>query len=88
MQFTGSLIKEKGTIFLIVVVRNSIIKNNTKRNEIREFISKCPDFKGIPIILMAQNSKKIPVYQGRNDIVNFLSKLNLNQIPWKTYKIS
>ena len=45
-------------------------------------------FPGVPIVLMAQNSRGTPTYQGRTDIVNFLAKVHISQIPWKEYSYS
>ena len=45
-----------------------------------------PVHPNIPIILMAQNSRGIPTYDGRCDIVRFLANINPARIPWKHYK--
>jgi len=45
-------------------------------------------FPGLPIILMAQDGRGVPTYWGRKDIVAFLAKLHVPQIPWKEYTIS
>jgi hypothetical protein len=34
---------------------------------------------------MAQDSRGVPTYQGRRDIVQFLSKIAFQRIPWKKY---
>ena len=34
---------------------------------------------------MAQDSRGIPTYDGRTDIVRFLAKINPARIPWKHY---
>jgi len=83
MQFDGALIKEQGITFAIVIVKPSAIKS-TDREKIRTGFSRY--FPGVPIILMSQNSRGIPTYQGRTDIVNFLSNVHPSRIPWKTYK--
>jgi len=83
MQFDGALLKEQGVTFAIVVVKphvlNSTIESDNAR---RSFMSV---FSGVPIILMAQNSRGVPTYQGRTDIVRFLSKVSPSRIPWKRY---
>ena len=73
MQFDGAKIKEQGVTFGIVVVKSYVL---------RSFI---PFFGNIPIILMAQDSRGIPTYDGRPDIVRFLAKINPARIPWKHY---
>jgi hypothetical protein len=37
---------------------------------------------------MAQDSRGVPTYQGRPDIVRFLSNIFVEQIPWQRYTLS
>lgn len=83
MQFDGAVIKEQGVTFAIVVVRSETLNNSIEIDKARRSFS--PIFPGIPIILMAQNTRGIPTYQGRTDIVKFLSKVQPSRIPWKRY---
>ena len=43
---------------------------------------------GIPLVLMAQNSRGVPTYFGRPDLVNFLTKIHVSQIPWREYSVA
>ena len=83
MQFEGAVIREQGVTFAIVIVKshvlNSISEINNARSAFRQF------FPSVPIILMAQDHRGIPTYQGRRDIVEFLSHINPSRIPWKRY---
>jgi hypothetical protein len=45
-------------------------------------------FGPIPIVLMAQDGRGVPTYQGRPDIVRFLSNVFVEQIPWQRYTLS
>jgi hypothetical protein len=83
MKIEGAVIKEQGVTFAIVVVKQYVIQSRTESEEAaRGFAFYFP---GIPIILMAQDSRGIPTYWGRKDIVNFLANLHVSQIPWKEY---
>jgi len=83
MQFDGALLKEQGVTFAVVVVKPHVLYSTIEcDNARRSFTSVFP---GVPIILMAQNSRGIPTYQGRTDIVRFLSKVSPSRIPWKRY---
>lgn len=82
MQFDGAVIKEQGITFAIVVVKSHVL-NTSEIESIRNKFSRF--FPGVPIILMAQDSRGIPTYHGRTDIVRFLSRIHPSQIPWKTY---
>lgn len=83
MQFDGVLLKEQGVTFAIVIVKAHVLNNSIDcENARRSFTSIFP---GVPIILMAQDSRGIPTYQGRTDIVRFLAQVSPSRIPWKRY---
>lgn len=83
MQFDGALIREQGINFAIVIVKSHVL-TSPDREEIRKsFSSFFPP--GVPIILMAQDIKGRPTYQGRKDIVRFLANIDYRRIPWKRY---
>mgnify|MGYP006994064904 CR=1 FL=1 len=83
MEFDGAKIREQGVTFAIVVVKPYVLTSPSKEQIRTSFI---PFFGNIPIILMAQNSRGIPTYDGRCDIVRFLANINPARIPWKHYK--
>ena len=83
MQFDGAVIKEQGVTFAIVAVQPHVLNSTTECDQTRRGFSSI--FSGIPIILMSQNSRGVPTYQGRNDIVRFLANVHPSRIPWKRY---
>lgn len=85
MKFDGALITEQGVTFAIAVVKPSAI-TSSNREAIRN--SYIPVFGNVPIILAAQTSTGQLKYNGRKDIVDFLSNLHPSQIPWKTYTLN
>ena len=85
MEFDGAKIREQGVTFAIVVVKSHVLTSPTKEQIRASFI---PYFGNVPIILMSQNSRGIPKYDGRRDIVNFLANINPARIPWKHYRIA
>ena len=86
MTFDGALIKEQGVTFAIIVVKSYVLSSPSAREELRNSFS--DTFPNTPIILMDQDNKGVPTYQGRKDIVNFLVNIDINQIPWKEYSVS
>lgn len=85
MQFDGALVKEQGVCFAIAVVKPHVLNSTNKetvRNGFRQY------FGQVPVILMAQNARGTPIYDGRRDIVNFLAGIHPSRIPWKRYTIS
>ena len=87
MQFEGALVKERNTTFGIVIVKSYILSNKTEADKlIASFQEQI--FVGIPVVLMAQDTKGTPTYYGRKDIVNFLAHIPLASIPWKQYTLT
>ena len=86
MKLQGAVIKEQRVTFAIVIVKQFVIQSQI------EFQKAATDFSnyfpGMPIVLMAQDSRGVPTYRGRKDIVNFLGNLHPAQIPWKEYTFS
>lgn len=83
MKIQGAVIKEQGTTFAILVVKKHIVDSGRQSEE--TIVSFAQLFPGIPIVLMAQDTRGIPKYRGRRDIVNFLANIHPSRIPWKEY---
>ena len=87
MTFDGALIKEQGVTFAIVVVKPSALQGTSNSIEATRDSFK-PYFPNVPIILMAQNSRGVPTYHGRTDIVKFLANIDPRRIPWERYTVN
>ncbi len=85
MQFEGAVVKEQGVTFAVIVVKKHIVDSQHQSLETMQSFSGV--FPGMPIILMAQDSRGIPTYRGRQDIVKFLANAHISQIPWRKYTI-
>jgi hypothetical protein len=86
MKLQGSIIKEQGVTFAVVIVKKQILDNTSEANNvIRAFT---PIFGGIPVVLMAQDYSGRPSYFGRQDIVKFLANVPMEAIPWKEYTVN
>ena len=86
MQFEGALVREQGVTFAVVVVKPHVLNANSQADEVAaSFRPACP---GVPIVLMAQDSRGIPTYRGRRDLVSFLSRVPVQAIPWKRYTLN
>lgn len=86
MRFQGALVKERGVTFGIIVVKPHVLHNPGEADSMRSLGTHT--FGLVPIILMAQNSRGVPTYSGRRDIVNFLAKIPMQAIPWREYTLS
>jgi hypothetical protein len=82
MSFDGAIITEQGVIFAIVCVKPHVL-NSSDKERIRNYYSSL--FGSVPTVLMAQNSRGIPTYDGRRDIIKFLSHIHPSRIPWKHF---
>ncbi len=86
MKFQGALIKEQGVTFAVVIVKKSVLDNRSNASNVIQSFQ--PVFPGVPIILMAQDSRGVPTYLGRPDIVKFLANVPLAAIPWQEYTVN
>ena len=86
MQIEGAVVKEQGVTFAIVVVKSHVLNSNGSCDDARSSFKHI--FPGVPIILMAQDHRGTPTYQGRKDIVQFLSNVSVSRIPWRKYTIN
>lgn len=83
MKLQGAVVKEQGVTFAVVIVKQFVIQSQIEFQKAAVAFSNY--FPGMPVILMAQDSRGIPTYQGRKDIVEFLANIQVSQIPWKEY---
>ena len=86
MQFEGAVVKEQGVTFAIAIVKSYVLDSSNDRETARQGFARY--FPPVPIILMAQNSRGVPTYHGRKDIVEFLANTDFSRIPWKRYTFS
>jgi hypothetical protein len=86
MQFDGAVIREQGVTFAIVIVKPHVLNTTLEAN--RTISSFAPAFPGLPVVLMAQDSRGRPTYYGRRDITNFLSRISPSRIRWKRYTVN
>jgi hypothetical protein len=80
----AAIIKERGVQFTVVIVQQHLFDSQEGCQTTAHAFE--PYFPGMPIILMAQDSRGTPSYWGRKDIVSFLSGVALSRFPWKEYK--
>lgn len=86
MKFQGALVKEQGVTFGIIIVKPHVLNSSPEADSMRGVGVRV--FGAVPIILMAQNSRGVPTYLGRRDIVNFLAKVPVQAIPWREYTLN
>ena len=85
MRIQGAVIREQGQTFAVVIVKPYVVQN---RSEAASAIEGFTPVFGVPVILMAQDSRGRPTYYGRPDIARFMSSVPVNRIPWREYSIN
>ena len=86
MRFQGAVIKEHGVTFGVLIVKQHILNDPTRRDALVLEGSRL--FGGIPTVLMAQDFNGTPTYYGRSDISKFMASVPLEAVPWKEYTVS
>jgi hypothetical protein len=85
-RFDGAVITHQGVDFAIAVVQSSLLAQPRPKEQARaEFAA---IFGGLPTVLMAQDARGVPTYDGRRDLVNFLASIAMERIPWQQYTLA
>jgi hypothetical protein len=77
-----ALVREQGVDFAVVVVKRHVVNSPSERDEAVSAFS--IEF-GVPSVLMAQDSRGVPTYYGRPDLVRFLQNILPEQLPWREF---
>lgn len=83
MKITGSIIKEQGQTFAVVIVKSHIVQSSSLASDAIDSFGAV--FPGMPIVLAAQDHRGRFTYYGRRDISQFLASVSPSRIPWKEY---
>ena len=86
LELIGSIIKEQGVTFAVVLVKKHVIDNRIEADRLIQSL-KLQIFQGMPVVLMARDTGRTQTY-GRNDIARFLANIDPGRIPWKKYRIN
>jgi hypothetical protein len=82
----GSVIKEQGVTFAVVLVKKHVIDNRIEADRLIQGL-RMQIFQGMPVVLMNRDTGRTQTY-GRNDIARFLANIDPGRIPWKKYRIN
>lgn len=83
MEITAAVTVEQGVRFVVVLVKWQAAQPAARETTRRSFSSLFP---GDIIVLCAQDSRGVPTYYGRTDIVKFLANIDISRLPWKKYR--
>jgi hypothetical protein len=79
----GAIVKEQGITFAIAVVKSYVLQTQMQASDVAMGLERY--FPGLPLVLMAQDTRGKPTYFGRKDIVNFLASIDVSRIPWQRF---
>jgi hypothetical protein len=79
-----ALVREQGVNFAVVAVKRSLLQGTTSQKDqvVRAFSIEF----GVPAVLMAQDSRGVPTYYGRPDLVRWLANILPEQLPWREFR--
>jgi hypothetical protein len=78
--------REQGVEFAVVVVKPQVVRGSESQKD--EAVRAWTIEFGVPTVLMAQDSRGVPEYYGRPDLVGFLANLFPEQLPWREFTIA
>ncbi|WP_407310674.1 hypothetical protein [Desulfosporosinus sp. SB140] len=85
-QIEGAIVNDQGVKYAIVVVKHDVVQQINKNEEaLAAYRHIFPD---MPIILLGKDWQGNSTYYGPKDIVNFLSTVDPQRIPWRRYIIT
>ena len=83
MKGNVAVVCEQGVRFAVVVVSPSLMSG--LRSEREGAVQALSAQFGAPVVLMVQDSRGIPIYYGRPDLVALLEERCPEQLPWREF---
>lgn len=84
MKIQAALVNEQQVTFAVVAVRQGLTNNLERATKTQAAVA--PAFNQVPIVLMEQDSRGVPRYFGRTDIVKFLANTDFRRLPWREWE--
>jgi hypothetical protein len=85
MTVDGAIINKQGVTFGVLVVDRHELDDRIRRDQCRRSGQRV--WGALPIVLMAQDARGAPIYEGPEDLSRFLAALPVAQLPirrWST----
>jgi hypothetical protein len=84
--FRGARIKARGVNCAVVIVPCSVVTDEIEAD--RTITAFQDQVHQGAVVLMAQDFQGTPAFYGRADIVRFLERIDVSEIPWVEYAIA
>ena len=83
MTFDGAVVREQGVTFALAIVKSYVLNSPSDCADAQRGFRQV--FPGLPVVLVAQDSRGTPTYFGRRDIVDFMARVPMSAVQWKRY---
>ncbi len=85
MEINAAIVRDDKFTFVVIIVKREVLENNFTKKQARDIFGKY--FPLYPIVLMAQDASYNGIFDGPEDIVEYLSEVNIHKLPWSTYTV-
>lgn len=85
MEINAAIVRNDEFTFVVIIVKREVLENSFTSKQARDIFRKY--FPLYPIVLMAQDVKYNGIFDGPDEIVEYLSEIDIQKLPWSTYTI-
>ena len=85
MEINAAVVRNDEFTFAVIIVKREVLENSFSIRQARDIFKKY--FPLYTIVLMAQDERYNGVFDGPEDIVEYLSEIDIRKLPWSTYTI-
>lgn len=85
MEINAAVVRHEEFTFVVIIVKREVLQNSFSTRQARDIFRRY--FPLYPVILMAQDERYNPVFDGPEEIVDYLLEIDVQMLPWSTYTI-
>jgi hypothetical protein len=86
MRFQGALIRHGQVKFGVVAVNDLVVDDQQRTRG--AILAAHRFFPGVPVVITGRDTAGRRRFVGRPDIARFLSRMSIDQIPWREFEIT
>lgn len=85
MEINAAVVRQDELTFVVIIIKREVLENSFLKKQARDIFRRY--FPLYPIVLMAQDERYNAVFDGPAEIVDYLSEIDVQMLPWSTYTI-
>lgn len=85
MEINAAVVRQENFTFVVIIVKKEVLDNSFSVKQARDIFRRY--FPLYPIVLMAQDARYNPIFDGPLEIVEFLSSADVHKLPWSKYTV-